>query len=204
MTRRTLILGIFTVLVVIYGAWDLNQTRSRQRSTSSKGAKVAAAVTNRSALRKNISPPPSSLPGGDAHEVQKQGGDLNKSEGKQAVNPRVDLLRLPRVADLTPLQRQRMEMEWDRDPFVRGDLEWESEQEGLRNPSIHQEADRGLALKGIVRFGARCIAIINDKTYLPGELAEGWRVVKIISDRVVMQRGDERLTLFMQRPEEVR
>ncbi len=203
MIRRTFILGIITVLVVIYGAWDLIQTRSKRHSASHQGIKIAAA-TAKPSIHKNTLLKPSPLPGGDAPEAQKQRGSENKSQREKTKNPSGDLQRLPRVAGLTLLQRQRMEMEWGRDPFIRADLEWRGGSKGLQSTLKHDEAKLDLALKGIVRFGARRIAIINDKTYLAGDLVAGWRVEKIGTDRVVMQKGDERLTLVMQRPEEVR
>jgi len=203
MTRRAIILGIVLILVVMYGAWDTIQNRSRRHSArrlDSKATATTAAGPVLENVQNDASTASSPLPGGDAPATKRKPG-----QGVEASTFKISLPKLPRVACLTQLQRQRVKDDWGRDPFIRAGL---GNQDGgpgtpVSYPVLIDEA-QVLVLKGVVRFGARFIAIINDKTYLPGDLVDGWRVEKIDPDRVIMQKGEEQMTLVIDRLQDVR
>jgi hypothetical protein len=197
MTKRTIILGIIMVLVVVYGAWDIMESRSRRRSTRLLNGKGNASVSMLQNSQNKVAMASSPLSGRSAPGV-------GQTEARESMPRGEKALWFPMLADLTQLQRQRADAHWGRDPFIRAGLN----QGGLpgSTPDGPERGDSAqtLSLNGVVRFGARRIAIINDKTYLPGDIVGGWRVEKIDPDQVIIKKQEERLTLVIHRLREVR
>lgn len=204
MIRRTIILGIITVIVVMYGIWETIQTRARRAPASPVEVKAASTPAAQD-VPKKPSPAPAPLPGGDVPAVKEKGEREKPGKGEKASAPSQSLPALPRVADLTHPQRQRVAVDWGRDPFIAAGLDYGSASGTLPGDAGRPDEAQTPVLKGIVRFGARHIAIISDKTCLPGDMVQGWRVEKIGPDKVILRKGDERLTLALEkRMQEVR
>jgi hypothetical protein len=205
MTRRTIILGIITVIVVMYGIWDTIETRARRapaRSVEVKTPSIAPYPVAQDVLKKT-SPAPAPLPGGDVPTAKERADGEKPGKWEKASGSPKSLPVLPEMADLTHLQRQRANADWGRDPFISAGLDYGSAPGTVPADAGRPYEAQAPALNGIVRFGARHIAIINDKTCLPGDEVQGWRVEKIYPDKVNLRKGEDRLTLAIKRLQEV-
>ena len=95
--------------------------------------------------------------------------------------PTVTASRLPMLEGPREAQRQRLAaLKWERDPFTRGSAA------GSLN---------GLSLNGILFDATRPMAIINGTMVEVGQELEGYQVVAITSDSVLLNDGTEQVQL---------
>jgi len=76
--------------------------------------------------------------------------------------------------------------QWGRDPFVRG---------GERASSGSRDASPALRVAAVSVAAGKAMAIINGKLVGQGDMIQGWHVLNISSDVVVLEANGRKITL---------
>lgn len=103
------------------------------------------------------------------------------SEGTASSSSGIDVFG--EVSDLREAQREHAaSVGWRRDPFIRGGS---------------AAGTRGLALSGILWDPTKPMAILNDQMVSVGDEVEGYQVLEIGTDRVLITDGTETIQLLI-------
>ncbi len=95
-------------------------------------------------------------------------------------------------------QRERLTMEWGRDPFF-GAWGQEGEEQGPVDYSEEETKEPSeLSLTAISWMAENPIALINKQLVSEGEFVLGYEVVEIQRDKVILRKGDKKHVLTLE------